>query len=103
MKSLPVNFSYNNEVPRPGRSRRAESRYTEQAGQLAVFLRRRREQKGLSQEQLASQAEVAVSTVRKIETGTVIEPGYFTVLSLLRVLDASDARPGSAAEATPSA
>jgi transcriptional regulator with XRE-family HTH domain len=85
-------------VPRPGRSRRADSRYAEQAVQLAAFLRERREQKGLSQEQLAFRAGVAVSTVRKIETSTVIEPGYFTVLSLLRVLDADNAYPGSAPE-----
>jgi transcriptional regulator with XRE-family HTH domain len=75
-------------VPRPGRSRRADSRYVEQAVQLAEFLRGRRERKGLSQEQLAFRAGVAVSTVRKIETGTVIEPGYFTVLSLLRAAGA---------------
>jgi transcriptional regulator with XRE-family HTH domain len=43
----------------------------------------------LSQEQLAAQAEVSVATVRKIETVAVVEPGYFTVLALVRALDAS--------------
>jgi transcriptional regulator with XRE-family HTH domain len=44
----------------------------------------------MTQEQLALRAGIAVSTVRKIETGVVIEPGYFTVLSLLRALEIDD-------------
>jgi hypothetical protein len=32
------------------------------------------------------QAGVALSTLRKIETGQVIEPGYFTILAILSVL-----------------
>jgi transcriptional regulator with XRE-family HTH domain len=75
-------------MPRPGRRRRAESRYSEQAAQLARWLCDRREQAGLSQESLASRAQVAVATVRKIEKGVVIEPGYFTVVALLRALGA---------------
>jgi transcriptional regulator with XRE-family HTH domain len=50
---------------------------------LAARLRALREQAGLSQEQLAASAGVAVATVRNIETGTVIEPGYFTVMALV--------------------
>jgi transcriptional regulator with XRE-family HTH domain len=69
-----------------GRRRRADSRYFEQAAALAARLRYMREQAGLTQEQLAASAEVAVATVRKIETGAVVEPGYFTVLALLRAL-----------------
>ena len=72
-----------------GRSRRADSRYVTQAGRLAARLRDLRERAGLSQERLAAQAEVAVSTVRKIETGAVVEPGYFTVMALINVLGAS--------------
>jgi predicted transcriptional regulator len=53
---------------------------------LAASLRDQREQAELSQEQLAARAQVAVATVRKIEKGIVIEPGYFTVLALMRVL-----------------
>jgi transcriptional regulator with XRE-family HTH domain len=52
-------------------------------------LRGLREHAGLTQERLASQAEVAVSTVRKIETGAVVEPGYFTVMALMKVLGTS--------------
>jgi transcriptional regulator with XRE-family HTH domain len=76
-------------VVRPGRRRRAESRYAEQAERLAAGLRVLREQAGMSQEQLAARAEVSVATVRKIETVVVVEPGYFTVLAMLRVLGAT--------------
>jgi transcriptional regulator with XRE-family HTH domain len=40
----------------------------------------------MAQEHLAGRAHVAVSTLRKIESGRVIEPGYFTVKSLAAVL-----------------
>ncbi|HET8640676.1 MAG TPA: helix-turn-helix transcriptional regulator [Pseudonocardiaceae bacterium] len=40
----------------------------------------------MTQEQLAAHAQVAVSTLRKIESGRVVEPGYFTVLSLASAL-----------------
>lgn len=72
----------------PGRRRRADSRYAEPARRLAERIRYRRLQAGMSQEQLAGQAQVAVATVRKIEKGVVIEPGYFTVLAIMRALDA---------------
>ena len=75
-------------MARPGRRRRTESRYSEQAERLAARLRWLREQADLSQEQLAAQAQVAVATVRKIEKGVVIEPGYFTVLALMQALGA---------------
>lgn len=71
---------------RSGRRSRAESQFREQAAVLAVRLRARREELGLTQEQLASGAQLAVATVRKIETGAVVEPGYFTVLALVEAL-----------------
>jgi transcriptional regulator with XRE-family HTH domain len=77
-------------MPRRGRRRRADSRFAEQARVLASRLRSLRDQAGLTQEQLAARAGVAVGTVRKIETGTVVEPGFFTVLALARVLGAGD-------------
>jgi transcriptional regulator with XRE-family HTH domain len=88
-------------VTRPGRRRRADSPYVEQAARLAASLRNRREQAELSQEQLAARARVAVATVRKIEKGIVIEPGYFTVLALMQALgtgheDTADLRPVTA-------
>jgi transcriptional regulator with XRE-family HTH domain len=45
-----------------------------------------RTRQGLTQEQLAGRAQVAVSTLRKIESGRVVEPGYFTMLSLANAL-----------------
>lgn len=73
-------------MARPGRKRRADSPYADQAERLAERLRALRAQAGLTQEQLAARAQVAVATVRKIETGAVVEPGYFTVMALLGAL-----------------
>jgi transcriptional regulator with XRE-family HTH domain len=78
-------------MARPGRRRRADSRYAEQARVLAAWLRALREQTGLSQEQLAARAGLAVATVRNIEKGTVVEPGYFTVIALTQALGAGHA------------
>jgi transcriptional regulator with XRE-family HTH domain len=72
-----------------GRRSRAESRYAEQAARLARQLRELRQTAGLTQERLAAQAGVAIATVRKIETGAVVEPGYFTVLALMAALGTS--------------
>ncbi|MHB1595850.1 MAG: helix-turn-helix domain-containing protein [Streptosporangiaceae bacterium] len=71
----------------PGRRKRADSRYAEQAAGLAALLRARRLQADLTQEQLARRAGVPLSTLRKIETGQVLEPCYFAVADLLRALD----------------
>lgn len=76
-------------MTRPGRRKRADSRYAEQAQRLAAQLRSKRDQAGLSQEELAARAEVSVATVSKIETGTVREPGYFTVVAMLDALNAA--------------
>jgi transcriptional regulator with XRE-family HTH domain len=76
-------------VTRPGRRKRTDSRYAEQAQRLAERLRSMRERAGLSQEQLAARAQVSVATVSKIETGVVREPGYFTVVAMLGVLGAT--------------
>jgi len=76
-------------VGRPGRSKRAESRYVEQAGRLAARLRALREQHGLTQEQLAARAGISVATVRNIERATVVEPSLFTVLAVVRALGAT--------------
>jgi transcriptional regulator with XRE-family HTH domain len=72
-----------------GRRKREDSRYADRAAVLSGRLRALRERADLSQERLAARAEVAASTVRKIETGAVVEPGYFTVMALLAVLGAS--------------
>jgi transcriptional regulator with XRE-family HTH domain len=75
----------------PGRKKRADSRFAEQAARLAGQLRGQREAAGVTQERLAAAAGVALSTVRKIETGAVVEPGYFTVLALMTALGISPA------------
>ncbi|HET8658935.1 MAG TPA: helix-turn-helix transcriptional regulator [Micromonosporaceae bacterium] len=69
-----------------GRAKRDESRFRDHASRLAVRLRVLRRDRGMTQEQLAARAQVAVSTLRKIESGRVVEPGYFTVLSLASAL-----------------
>ncbi|WP_167454742.1 helix-turn-helix domain-containing protein [Micromonospora arborensis] len=69
-----------------GRSKRGDSRFRDQANRLSARLRSARIERGLTQEQLAARAQVAVSTLRKIESGQVVEPGYFTVLSLASAL-----------------
>ncbi|WP_182907566.1 helix-turn-helix transcriptional regulator [Microbispora sp. H13382] len=71
-----------------GRRKRAESRYVAQAARLGARLRELRLQRGYTQQQLAASAEIALSTLRKIETAAVVEPGYFTILSLVRALGA---------------
>lgn len=72
-----------------GRRRRADSRYAAQAAWLAEQLREVRENAGMTQERLAALAGVGIATVRKIETGAVVEPGYFTVLALMGALGTS--------------
>lgn len=72
----------------PGRKKREDSPYAEQSRRLSVRLRSLREGEGLSQEQLARRANVTISTLRAIEAGTVVNPGYFIVMALLGVLDA---------------
>jgi transcriptional regulator with XRE-family HTH domain len=74
---------------RRGRRSRANSRYAAQAAQLAGHLRECRENAGITQERLAAQAGVGVATVRKIESGVVVEPGYFTVMALMGALGTS--------------
>jgi transcriptional regulator with XRE-family HTH domain len=66
--------------------KRVNSRYKEQAEHLATRLRGIREERGLSQERLAAEAGLSVATIRKIEKGAVVEPGFFTVLSIADAL-----------------
>ena len=70
----------------PGRKKRADSKYAAQAADLAAQLHGRRLQAGLTQQQLAARADVALSTLRNIESGRVLEPCYFTVVALLQTL-----------------
>ena len=74
---------------RPGRKRREDSPHAEQAQRLSARVRSLREAAGLSQEQLAARAHVTVATLRKIETGAVLNPGHFTVMALVAALGVS--------------
>lgn len=78
-------------VMRPGRRRREVSRYVDQAARLSMRLRELREQAELTQSDLAVRAEVSEATVRKIEQGKVVEPGFFVVMALLKALGATPA------------
>ena len=72
----------------PGRKKREDSPYTDQAQHLAAKLRSLRELAGLTQEQLAVRAHVPLATLRTIEGGRVANPGHFTVMAVLGALGA---------------
>ena len=72
----------------PGRRRREDSPYAEQAQRLAARLRSLREVAGLTQEQLAVRARVPLATLRTIEGGRIANPGHFTVMAVLGALGA---------------
>jgi transcriptional regulator with XRE-family HTH domain len=65
----------------PGRRKRAETPHAEGAARLAGRLRQLRQRATKTQEEVAA--------VRKIETGVVTEPGYFTVLAIASAIGAS--------------
>lgn len=41
----------------------------------------------MTQQELASRASLALSTLRRVEAGGTPDPGFFTVLKLARALD----------------
>jgi transcriptional regulator with XRE-family HTH domain len=55
---------------------------------LAARLRSLRELAGMTQEQLATRAQVPLATLRAVERGRVVNPGHFTVMAMLGVLGA---------------
>ena len=69
-----------------GRRPRADSAYTADAAALASAIRSARHRRRMTQERLAWAAGLSLSTVRKIETGEVVEPGFFPVMTILSVL-----------------
>lgn len=71
----------------PNRARRAASPYQERSVRLREALRNARRRSGLSQQELATRAGLAIGTVRAVESGRVVEPGFFTVLAIADVLD----------------
>ncbi|SDT80265.1 helix-turn-helix domain-containing protein [Actinoplanes derwentensis] len=69
-----------------GRARRENSRFRPQADILAKRIRALRTTQGLTQEDVARRAGIGIATLRKIESGAVVEPGYFTVLAIAAAL-----------------
>jgi transcriptional regulator with XRE-family HTH domain len=53
---------------------------------LGEAIRRARERKGISQQELANRSGVAYATVRKIELGETANAGFFTVAAIARIL-----------------
>ncbi len=52
---------------------------------LAAYIKRQREESGHTQEQLAYEADIALSTLQAIEAGRR-EPGWSTVLAIIDAL-----------------
>ncbi|MFD7073452.1 multiprotein-bridging factor 1 family protein [Nocardioides sp. NPDC059952] len=75
----------------PNRPKRSESRYADEAGRLAEIIRRARQERRMSQQELATRAGISVGTVRALESKRTVEPGYFTVQVLAEVLRISAA------------
>ena len=71
----------------PGRKTREQSRYRLGSARLADLIRQARTDRAVTQQALANTADVAISTVRKLESNEVVEPGFFTVLAICRALD----------------
>lgn len=67
--------------------KQAGDAWNEASRRLAKLLTEQRRAAGLSQEAVARRADLALSTVRKIEKNDIVEPGLFTVASLLRALN----------------
>jgi transcriptional regulator with XRE-family HTH domain len=73
----------------PGRRKRADSGHAQPAAVLAERIRVMRQTADMTQQELATRAGVALSTLRKIETGQITEPGYFTILAIANALGIS--------------
>lgn len=70
----------------PNRPRREDSPHRVASQRLSIALKASREAQGLSQQEVANRARVAIGTVRAIEAFRTVEPGYFTVLALAGTL-----------------
>jgi len=54
---------------------------------LAEQIKKYRQQKGLSQDKLARLAEIAFSTLAKIETGAAKQPTFDTIAKIAKALN----------------
>lgn len=71
---------------RPGRKRSADQPWSQLAPVLGRRLRQARETRNTTREKLGSDAGVAPSTIAKLESGRVAEPGLFTVWAICKAL-----------------
>lgn len=71
---------------RPGRKRSADQPWSQLAPVLGRRLRQARETRNVTREKLGSEAGVASSTIAKLESGRVAEPGLFTVWAICKAL-----------------
>jgi transcriptional regulator with XRE-family HTH domain len=62
---------------------------SKQANNLGKRIKELRQKKGLSQDELARKAEVAYTTLTKIETGVIKNPSVAITIKIAKALDAS--------------
>jgi transcriptional regulator with XRE-family HTH domain len=72
---------------KPGRKKSTGRPWAALAPVLGGHLRRVREDRNTTREKLGSDAGVAASTIAKLESGQVNEPGLFTVWAICTALD----------------
>ena len=60
-----------------------------QVSTLAKNIRKLRQEKGWSQDELARKADIPFTTLTKIETGVIKKPSVFTVEQIAIALDVS--------------
>ncbi len=54
---------------------------------LGQLIKRERDAKSISAEDLARAVQCSVETIRKVEGGSVANPGFFTVAAIAEALD----------------
>lgn len=70
-----------------GRQRREAVAHAAAAARLGQQLRTERTQQGLTRAELADASGVSAATVAKLEQQQTVDPGFFTIAALSRVLD----------------
>jgi len=60
-----------------------------QVSTLAKNIRKLRQEKGWSQDELARKSDIPFTTLTKIETGVIKKPSVFTVKEIASALDTS--------------
>lgn len=71
----------------PNRPTRAQSSHRFAAAALGARLKRAREERKLSQQEVALRASLAIGTVRAVESQRSVDPSFFTILALADALE----------------